>query len=130
MLLSALVAEQDVQLVAAPWQAPHEAWHAVQVPLLSYWPAAQEEVQVPAPAENEAPEWQLRQLVLRPPSQAAQLSSQARQEPLLSYLPLGQLETHEPSSKSGVPVAGHVRHEKEPDEEHVSHEAWQERQWA
>ena len=63
-------------------------------------------------------------------SVVAQLSSQARQEPLLSYLPLGQLETHEPSSKCGVPVAGHVRHEKDPDEEHVSHEAWQERQWA
>jgi hypothetical protein len=131
MLLFTLFSSHVTQSVALPAeQVPQDPWHAVQVPLSSYMPAAHDEVHVPAPDEKEEPVLQLRQFVDRPPEHVAQLASQERQEPLLSYLPLGQLETHDPSSKRFVPELGHVRHEKELLPLQVSHEVWQARQLA
>ena len=126
---SVLSSAHDVQLVAVPSHEAHVALQLTQVPrplmVVRNCPRAHSEVHVPAPSSKEAPGKHEAQPVAVPSVHVAHEASHAAHAPFVAYLPLGQLALHAPSSKYGVPIDGHVRHEVLPPPVHVSHEPWQ-----
>lgn len=125
------VCEHDVQLAALFRHVWHVELHAEHTPRptieLKYWPTAHVAVHVPAPELKSAPATQPVQPLSLPSEHVAHDASHATQLLVLAsaYLPLGQLATHEESSRSGVPLLGHVRHAELCAAEQVSHDEWQ-----
>ena len=122
-------ASHDVQLVESPrqvWQVElHERHSPTPLSSARNWPTAHVDVHVPAEESKLAPATHEVHPVAVPSVHVAHEESHAVQVLLSLNLPVGQASTHLPSSSSGVPLEGQVRHAELCAPEQVEHELWQ-----